>query len=205
MIKINLLKPKKKELKETPLIPAPETEEEKKIPIFSFILILLVVAVIALFFFQKRAINKEKNLLNEAQEEKKQLQDVLVKLEKLEGQKKLFEEKIDLINQLKSFQAVAVKIMDELSKNIPDWVWLTETTYSDQAVALKGNALSNNLIADYIYNLENSPYFNTVNLLSSTQKRIRNNQILEFSLTAQYVLPETTSPRSEKLGDKKKK
>lgn len=205
MIRINLLKPKKKEFKETAAIPAPETKEEKKTPIFSFILILLVVAVVALFFFQKRAINKEKNLLNEAQEEKKQLQDVLVKLEKLEGQKKLFEEKIDLINQLKSFQAVAVKIMDELSNNIPDWVWLTETTYSDQAVALKGNALSNNLIADYIYNLENSPYFNTVNLLSSTQKIIRNNQILEFSLTAQYVLPETTSPRSEKLGDKKKK
>lgn len=205
MIRINLLKPEKKELKETPAIPAPKAKEEKKIPVFSLILLLLAIAVVALFLLQKRTVNREKNLLREAQEEKKQLQDVLVKLEKLEGQKKLFEKKIDLINQLKSFQEAAMKIMDELSVNIPDWVWLTETTYSNQTIKINGKALSNNLIADYIYNLENSPYFNNVNLISSTQRRISNNQILEFSLTAQYVLPEVISPTSVERAQEEKK
>lgn len=205
MIRINLLKPEKKELKETPAIPIPEAKVQKKIPAFSLILLLLIIAVFALFLFQKRVINKEKNLLREAQEEKKQLQDVLVKLDKLEEQKRIFEKKIDLINQLKSFQEVAVKIMDELSKNIPEWVWLTETTYNNQAVKIKGNALSNNLIADYIFNLENSPYFSNVNLISSTQKRTKNNQYLEFSLTTQYVLPEVISATSGESGQKQRK
>ena len=34
-------------------------------------------------------------------------------------------------------------------------------------IQIKGNALSNNLIADYIYNLESSPHFANVNLISS--------------------------------------
>lgn len=196
MIRINLLKPEKKELKKTLAFPTPEIKKEKKIPFYSLILLLIVVALAALFFFQRSAINKEKNLLRKAQEEKNQLQDVLVKLEKLEQQKSLFQRKINLINQLKAHQEVAVTIMDELSKNIPGWVWLSEATYKNQAVKIKGKALSNNLIADYIFNLENSPYFFNVNLISSAQKTVKNNQFLEFSLTAQYVLRGVISPKS---------
>ncbi len=204
MIRINLLKHEKKELEETAAAAPPKLKKERKIPVFSVIFIVLVIAVFMLFFLQRTAMNRERNLLKEAQEEKEQLQDVLVKLEKLEEQKSLLERKIKLINLLKSFQEVAVKIMDELSKNIPDWVWLTETKYSEQTVEIKGNALSNNLIADYILNLENSPYFNNVNLISSTQKTIRNDQYLEFSLTAQYVLPEESSSKKESSEKEKK-
>jgi len=204
MIRINLLKPEKKELEETPAVAPPKPRKERKIPLFGIIFIVLVIAVFLLFFLQRAAMNRERNLLRGAQEEKKQLQDVLVKLEMLEEQKSLFERKINLINQLKSFQEVAVKVMDELSKNIPDWVWLTETNYAEQTVEIKGNALSNNLIADYIFNLENSPYFNNVNLISSTQKTTRNNQYLEFSLTAQYILPEEASSKEESSEKEKK-
>jgi len=197
MIRINLLKPEKKELEEAPAVSHPKLKKARKIPTYGIILIILVIAVFLLFFFQRRAITRERNLLSVAQEEKKQLEDVLVKLEKLEGQKSLLEKKINLINQLKSFQEAAVRIMDELSTNIPDWVWLTETNYSDDSVEIKGNALSNNLIADYILNLENSPYFSNVNLISSTQKQTRSNQYLEFSLTAQYILPYKASSQEE--------
>lgn len=201
MIRINLLKPEKKELEEVPAVSPPKPKKASKIPTYGIILIILIIAVFLLFFFQRRAMTRERNLLSVAQEEKKQLEDVLVKLEKLEEQKSLFEKKITLINELKSFQEAAVRIMDELSKNIPDWVWLTETNYSDESVEIKGNALSNNLIADYILNLENSPYFSNVNLISSTQKKTRSNQYLEFSLTAQYVLPKKAS--SQESEDKK--
>ncbi|MFP4082361.1 MAG: PilN domain-containing protein [Candidatus Aminicenantes bacterium] len=190
MIRINLSKPEKKTPEEHSAVVPPEEKEAKKLPSQAVIFILLLVVIGTLFFLQSRSIRKEKNLLTNAQEEKSQLQYVLVKLEKLEEQKRLFQRKINLIRQLKSFQEVAVRIMDELSRTLPEWVWLTETTYRGQNVEIEGKALSNNLIADYIFNLENSPYFNNVNLLSSSQRKVRNNQFLEFSLTAQYVLPE---------------
>lgn len=195
MIRINLLKPEKKELKETPTITTPEIKKERKVPVYSLIFLLLIVIIAFLFISQRNAIHKEKNLLKKAQAEKAQLKDVLVKLDQLEKQRAIIQRKINLIKQLKARQEVAVIIMDELSKNIPDWVWLTEVNYKEHTIEIKGRALSNNLIADYIFNLENSPYLFNVNLLSSAQKRVQNNQFLEFVLTAQYILKGTTAPQ----------
>jgi len=195
MIRINLLKPGKKELKETLTIPTEEVKEKKKLELSKFIIIPFVILIVALFFIQRSSINKEKNLLRNAQEEKRKLQHVFSKLQKLEQQKALYEKKINLINQLKSQQETSVIIMDELSKHLPEWVWLTQASFDKQRVQIKGNALSNNLIADYIANLENSDYFINVNLISSTQKKIKNDRIQEFSLTARYILPHRLVPK----------
>ncbi len=190
MIRINLLKPEAKEL------PVEEVKREIKPPKMSLIYLLVVFAAAALFFYQRSALNKENNLLEAAQIEKNKLSDVLSKLEEAQKLKSLFERKINLINQLKPQQQLAVRIMDELSKHIPYYVWLSEATYDKQTVHLKGKALSNNLIADYIYSLETSPYFFNVNLLSSTQRTTRDNQYLEFAINARYVLQQESEPSS---------
>jgi len=193
MIRINLLKPEKKEIKRAPDAAAPQFKEKKSQSLFGLIFLLLIVVVIAGYLWQRKTFNEEQDLLEKAQVEKRELQDVLVKLDQLEQQKTILERKMNLINQLKARQGIAVTIMDELSKQIPDWVWLTEVSYNGQSVTLKGKAFSNNLIADYIYNLEKSPYFSGVNLVSSTQRRVKNNEYLEFSMNANYVPPPTFS------------
>lgn len=205
MIRINLLKPEKKELRERPTAPTPRVRKEIKFQLSYIIIPVLIVAVAALFQMQRSAINKERKFLEAAQQEKEQLQYVVERLEKLEQQKRTLERKINLITQLKAQQTLAVRIMDELSKNIPDWVWLTETEYKGQRVEIKGRALSNSLIADYIYNLESSPYLQNVNLVSSTQKTEQNDQFLEFTLTAQYVLPGEHLEGSEESMQEEKK
>lgn len=192
MIRINLLKPEAKEL------PAEDARREIKPPKMSLIYLLVVFAAAALFFYQRSAFNKEGGLLEDALVEKNKLSDVLGKLEEAQELKSLFERKINLINQIKPRQQVAVRIMDELSKHIPYYVWLSEATYDEQKVHIKGRALSNNLIADYIYSLETSPYFFNVNLLSSTQKTSRDNQYLEFALNASYVVQPPTESSSGK-------
>ncbi len=192
MIRINLLKPEAKEL------PAEDARREIKPPKMSLIYLLVVFAAAALFFYQRSAFNKEGGLLEDALVEKNKLSDVLGKLEEAQELKSLFERKINLINQIKPRQQVAVRIMDELSKHIPYYVWLSEATYDQQKVHIKGRALSNNLIADYIYSLETSPYFFNVNLLSSTQKTSRDNQYLEFALNASYVVQPPTESSSGK-------
>ncbi len=190
MIRINLLKPEKKEIREEPTGLAPEFKEKRKTPIAGLIILLAIAAVAVLYFLQDKAIKSETELLNIAQEEKKQLQYVLAALEKLEEQKNTLTRKINLINQLKARQEIAVRTMDELSKHIPGWVWLTETSYSAQEITIKGRALSNNLIADYVYNLENSPHLSNVKIVSINQRSTQTDTMyLEFTLTATYDLP----------------
>jgi len=194
MIRINLLKPESKEFREGPAAPGPEIRAKKAFPLTSIFILLLIAVLAAGFFLQKGLISRERDRLQTAQAEKKKLEYVVAKLAELENQKAVFERKISLINQLRAQQDSAVVILDELSKNLPDWVWLTEVSFQGQLIQIKGNSLSNNLIADFIYNLENSAHFATVNLISSTQRTGRSAQFLEFSLTLNYVLPEGAQP-----------
>lgn len=197
MIRINLLKPESKEIKEGPSLPGPEVKVKKAFP-FTSIVILLIIAVLAVgFFLQKKMKDQENSRLQTAQAEKRKLQYVVAKLDELEKEKAVFEKKINLIKELKAQQDTAVRIMDELSRRLPDWVWLTEISYGGQLIQIRGNALSNNLIADYISNLQSCQNFNNVNLIASTQKTVRNTQFLEFSLTLNYVLPLAVQPQQK--------
>lgn len=183
MIRINLLKPETRELKE-PGTPSgvPEFKPKKKANLGNLIFLALIVGLGAFYYLQKKAFDNENALLAAAQQEKQQLQYVTAKLEELKLQKASLERKINLINDLKAQQDLPVKIMDELSRNLPDWVWLTEMTYNAKGIQIKGKALSNNLIAEYIANLENSPDLMNINLVSSTQRKVQKSEYYEFSL-----------------------
>ncbi len=196
MIRINLLKPEKKEWKDVSALPVQEIPKEKgKAPSGNLIILLAVVGIAALFYVQKRALDREADLLSQAKQEKNKLQYVITKLAEIEAQKANLEKKINLITELQARQAVIVHIMDEVSKALPEWVWLTEASYDKGVVSIKGKALSNNLIADYMIALENSPFLAKVDIKSSTQKTVQNNQFLEFLLTANVsAQPETAAP-----------
>jgi Tfp pilus assembly protein PilN len=194
MIRINLLKPETKDIKETPVEGMPEFKAKKRPGVGNLIFLLLLVSLAGYYYYQKKAIGQEREMLAQARQEKDQLQYVIAKLDERQKAKASLMKKIGLINQLKSQQDLAVRIMDELSRNLPDWVWLDEVGYDSKNVQIRGNALSNNLVADFIANLENSPYFESVNLISSTQKTARNDQYLEFSMTAAVVNPKAPAP-----------
>jgi len=200
MIRINLLKPETKEIRETAIPGAPEFKPEKKAPkIGNLIFLLLILALIAFFWFQKRAMDNENRLLENARVEKQQLAYVTAKLEELNQQKASLEQKINLINSLKAEQDRAVRIMDAVSRNLPEWVWLTEAGYDARGLQIKGKALSNNLIADYISNLEASDIFMKVNLSSSTLRKVQKNEFLEFALnmSIEKAEEETAAPPAQ--------
>jgi Tfp pilus assembly protein PilN len=204
MIRINLLKAEKKEFEEKPTDQEPEVKEKKRAPAGNLILILFVIALAALAYFQRRSLVGEQNQLDTARQEQKRLQTALLQLELVEQQKLLLEQKIALIHQLKLQQSIPVRIMTEISRSLPDWVWLMEASFEKQKVQIKGRALSNNLIADYMSNLEKSGMFSSVNIISSTQKTIQNSQYMDFSLNASYLLPPELQPPAKTAEQTKK-
>jgi len=106
--------------------------------------------------------------------------------------------KVDLINSLTSQRHLAARILNDLSTALPDRVWLTEVVYDSEGIRVKGNALSNNLLADYVSSLAGSPGLAEVNLLSSVQKRVRNNEYQEFALRA--VVRDIRTEKTSKSG-----
>jgi hypothetical protein len=94
------------------------------------------------------------------------------------------ERKINFIDGLMGQRPLAARILNELGTALPARVWLTEVVYGADGIRVKGRASSNGLIADYVSSLERSPSLTEVNLLSSVQKRARNNDYQEFTLQA---------------------
>jgi Tfp pilus assembly protein PilN len=185
MIRINLLKPETKDIRETVAVPGISEEGSKKGKSFGNLVFLFLVIGLGLFyFFQKKAFDRENALLVEARQEKSQLQYVETKLEEQRKARESLDRKITLIESLNAQRDLAPRLMDELGRRLPDWVWLSEVTYDDKGIQIKGRALSNNLIADYIASLEASPQVMNVNLVSSTQRAGQGDQFLEFALRA---------------------
>jgi type IV pilus assembly protein PilN len=185
MIRINLLKPETKDVREQVTTTGVTEDKGRKGPnIGNLIFLALVIGLGAFYFFQRKAFDRETALLTTARAEKTKLQYVEAKLEEQRKARESLDRKITLIESLNAQRDMAPRLMDEFSRRLPEWVWLTEIVYDAKGIGIKGRALSNNLVADYISNLESSPQIMNVNLVASTQKTVQGDQYLEFSLRA---------------------
>ena len=118
---------------------------------------LLYIGIMALILT-----SRSKNLDQEiatAQEEVARLKSIIEEVKGYEDKKASLEAKIQLINNLKTNQKGPVRLMDEISRALPDLVWLSDLTVSGDQVSVKGRTLSPNAVATYLENLKKSPFF----------------------------------------------
>ena len=90
------------------------------------------------------------------------LQEVRKKAEEFKRQKDLLEKKITLITDLKKKQAVPVHLLDQISKNLPDFLWLDSMASVSNQVNITGKATTYNAVSNFYDNLIASGYFNDV-------------------------------------------
>ena len=197
MIKVNLLQPGKKEIAfAAPGVVVPEEVEGKGVRYDLAILVSIIfIALIGWMFYATRA---ELNRLDEEirinQQEKERLQGVLKELEKNKKKKEILTQKTKVIEELISKQLIPVKLMDFLSKSLPDQVWLTKLKYKGSRAEIEGKALTNTLVATFISNLEETGFFKNVELISSKKvKASRNIEVYEFRLRSSIVTGIETS------------
>ncbi|HZI67734.1 MAG TPA: PilN domain-containing protein [Thermoanaerobaculia bacterium] len=118
---------------------------------------ILYIGVMALVLTSRsRHLDEE---IAKAQEEVARLRSIIDEVKGYELKKASLEAKIQLINNLKTNQRGPVRLMDEISRALPDLVWLSELTVAGNQVALKGRTLSPNAVATYLENIKKSPFF----------------------------------------------
>lgn len=190
MIKINLLKPEKKEVSGggTTISMAEEgTPSKLSLPALIGVVALTVCSIGLLFFLQSGKLSSEKKILADRTLRKAELEKVLKELADIETTKLELDSKIKIISDLKLRQKDTVLMMDKMSRCLPEWVWLINLTFKGGVVNISGKALSNNLIADFINNLQNSNMFANVQLKSTSRKKEAGIDIFEFRIDCQFV------------------
>jgi len=124
------------------------------------------------WFLTKRrfADAEEKKATRTAEAQK--LETVIKAVEDFQKQKDNLQKRIDLINQLKQNQKGPVRIMDQISRDLPDLVWLDRMDITNGKVTLAGRGLNPNAIALFVANIKNDPYFEEPNVGAVSQASV---------------------------------
>ena len=72
-----------------------------------------------------------------AESETQQLRSVLAQVQKFEAQRALLQQRVTLIEQLRKGQTAPVHLLDEISKSLPDRLWLSELTQTGGDFAIE--------------------------------------------------------------------
>ena len=118
---------------------------------------VLYVAIMGLTLLSRRSQLEEE--IVKARLEADRLKSIIEEVKEYEEKKASLESKIQLINSLKTNQKGPVRLMDEVSKALPDLVWLTSLDVAGSQILMRGKTLSPNAVATYLENLKKSPFF----------------------------------------------
>ena len=193
MIKVNLLSPEKKDI--TPGAATTETfaddsrESKLSIPAIIGASVLTVFIIGGLYFLQSNKLSDVKKTLEERRARLSELEEVLQTLKTLENTKKVLKNKVDIIQSLNAKKQIAVKMMDQLSRALPEMVWLTNMKFNNNTLNLSGSALSNNLVADFINNLKSTNYFTNIQFKDSVRKKKSGVDVFDFRLDCTFSDP----------------
>jgi len=130
--------------------------------------------------------------LARAEQEKERLQAIIKKGEDYKAKKDLLQRKIALVSQLKRNQSGPVHLLDEVSKQLPDFLWLDNMTESGWRVQIQGKATTYNAVSNLYNNLTGSRYFENVVLGPITAIP----QGVTFSMSCQFI-PQPATPGAE--------
>ena len=166
MIKINLLAEKKKKPSKTRSEPRFEVEgagSGRNIVLIGVLMVGLVAAV-GWWWTLDRSISDWQAKIVAADQELKRLEAAIKKTEEFEAQKELLTRKITLITNLKKQQTVPVYIMYQISRNLPDFLWLESMSADDSKITISGKATTYAAVSNFYGNLSDSGYFGGVEL-----------------------------------------
>jgi type IV pilus assembly protein PilN len=123
----------------------------------------------------KQRINKTKEIVAEVDEQERLEQDLKTKLGVIMG--------------LKANRMGPVHMLDELSQATPEKLQIKGVEEDDRKVGITGVAVTNEVISQFLSNLEESEYFREVYLNAIDQTEVGGIKLKEFSITAKLVVP----------------
>ncbi len=116
----------------------------------------LVTVVTGIFFNAAIEHQKERNdlLTKEIGELEKQIADI----DSLDAQKQRTLARMGIIERLQRSRPEVVHVFDQIARQIPDGVYLTNVKQTDRRIELKGVAQSSTRVSTFMKNIESSPW-----------------------------------------------
>jgi len=134
--------------------------------------LVIVGAVVSLgyWLYAKRNLANTQATMEQRKLEAQKLESAINAVNDFQKKKDNLQKRIDLINQLKQNQKGPVRIMDQVSRDLPDLVWLDNMNITNGHIALNGRGLNPNAIALFVANVKQDPFFEEPKVGTITQQ-----------------------------------
>ncbi|BCL62286.1 fimbrial protein [Desulfomarina profundi] len=189
MLKINLL----------PIRQLQKRAKAKKQFFGMLFLFLLVLASLALVgYSQVQNIKTLTAKVNTLSAEKAKYTPILQKIAKLKKTREELERKTNVIKKLKSDSSLTVRVLDEVANSVDNSrLWLESLNQQNSSLNLKGVALDNQTIAQFMDSLKASPFVQGVSLTNSSLKTISGRNLKSFALNCTVAQPSKKDSEKE--------
>ena len=188
MIRINLLPVK-----------AAQKKEMLKGQLMVIVLVLIVTVGVcgAAYTHIVGAVDDVQVQIDQKKSQIAQLQKAIREVKDFEKRQKDLRAKLDVLEELKTARIGPVYLLDELYKAIPEKLWLTKFKEGSGKAQISGIGASEQTVATFMRNLEESGSFEGVELKVTKQRVQDNIKFQEFQLSCK-----TVSGKPESKGQK---
>jgi type IV pilus assembly protein PilN len=92
----------------------------------------------------------------QAQQQAAQLRSLLQEVQQFEARRGQLQQRVALIEQLRGGQSLPVRLLDHVSRSLPDMLWLSSLEQKDGAVTIEGRSTTLIGLSDFVGNLGNT-------------------------------------------------
>jgi type IV pilus assembly protein PilN len=190
MIRINLLAAERGATKKTRAAGGVTTAQ--RVTIGAALIFLSTIVAIGWWYWalHTRSVRLDEEIAA-AETKAQQLRSVLGQVQKFETRKAVLQQRVTLIEQLRKGQSGPVHILDEVSKALPDRLWLVSMAQRDKDFTFDGRTTSLSGVSDFVANLEASAWFKKpVELLDSQVDQTPQGPLVRFTIRATTENPD---------------
>jgi type IV pilus assembly protein PilN len=108
--------------------------------------------------------------IREEEAEVRKLDAIIKEVQEYKKKQAELERKISVIKQLQANQKGPVQVMDQISRALPELLWLDTMTMSGSRITLSGQAFNSNAVANFMENLDKVPEFQEPSLQDMSQQ-----------------------------------
>ena len=130
-----------------------------------------------------------------AQQETTRLHSVIQQVQNFEQRRQTLQQRVVLIETLRSGQTGPVHILDQVSRALPPMLWLTELKQSGTDVIIDGKSTTLTGLSEFVSNLEATGYFKRSIDIVDTKSEMAGtppSELVRFTIKAAFQLPGAT-------------
>jgi type IV pilus assembly protein PilN len=199
MIRINLLAVDRDRAKRRPAgggAPAaagPQGTQQKITLACSLIMVLTALGIGWWYWSLKLQSDRIEEDIVTSQKETARLRTLIQQVQANDSRRAQLQERVALIEELRKGRDLPVRMLDEISRSLPDMLWLTDIKQQANDVTISGRCTSLTALSDFVENLKAGGYFKPPEILDSqveaSSQPVPGGALTRFSVKATIATP----------------